>query len=105
LGRLGLPYGRANTPGIKPVAAAAQNPRGALGRALGIGRLRVWIRAIPVAAPLGHVAVHVVEPPNIRFLLGHRVRLIAGDVPIPRIGVEFSALVAEVVPELVRCCR
>ena len=40
----------------------------------GIVQRSVRVFAVPVRAPLPHVAVHVIQAPGIRLLLAHRVR-------------------------------
>ena len=54
------------------------------------------IVAKPVLTPLPHIPVHVMQPPRIRQLLPHRMRLAVAVVPIP--SVVRQVRVARVIP-------
>ena len=57
--------GRPEVVGLRRVAAAARDPEVALGGAGGVARVALEVRAVPVHAPLLHVAVHVEQAPGI----------------------------------------
>src|SRR5262245_3297379 len=69
-------------------AAAAEDPAGALARAGGIRRRRAAVvtHVVAVPAPLGHVAVHVVEAPGVGLLRPDRMGRAGGVVGTPGVG-------------------
>lgn len=60
-------------------------------------RLAVMRLGVPVGAPLPDVAVHVVEPPGVGFLLPDRVCGVAAVVRVPSIVAQLPPVVAETV--------
>ena len=79
---------RRESRGPSPLQAPSDRP---------CGELRIVTVIIPILAPLPHVPVHIIQPPGVRLLLAHRMRLAVRVARIPGVLAKPSLIVAEAI--------
>ena len=100
--RAEVAVGRPAAPGGDEPATAAKHAVRARCRSRRIvhRRLRIVTAIIPILAPLPHVPVHVIQPPGVRLLLAHRMRLAARVLVIPGVFAQLRLVVPKAIPRL-----